>query len=228
MNAKKSGFTLIELLVVIAIAPYSSAVLPAVQAAREAARGATCRNHLKQIGIAPHNYHDTIGAFPFGHLRPHVPSGGPKPLLWTCDTVPAHAMLLPFMEQGPLFSAINFQVDNCLNGNPSSYPNTFRDVNSTALATTLDAYLCPSDPNTTLYPARASYGTNFGTDWENCDQTDGVFHFLSSTRIAGVADGTSATAAFSESTIAARHQEQQPADGVACPAHEHVGDPVGP
>ena len=196
MNAKKSGFTLIELLVVIAIiAVLIGLLLPAVQAAREAARRATCRNHLKQSesrctttmtpsapslsGISGRTFPPARTEAPVVDVRHRA---GPR------DAPALHGA----------GAALPRSISRSTTASTATRPpirNTFRDVNSTALATTLDAYLCPSDPNTTLYPARASYGTNFGTDWENCDQTDGVFHFLSSTRIAGVADGTSATAA---------------------------------
>ncbi len=67
MRMRRGGFTLIELLVVIAIiAVLIALLLPAVQAAREAARRAQCVNNLKQIGLAMHNYHSTIGSFPQG------------------------------------------------------------------------------------------------------------------------------------------------------------------
>src|SRR5579883_209719 len=76
-SMRRRGFTLIELLVVIAIiAVLIALLLPAVQAAREAARRAQCANNLKQIGIALHNYHDTVGTFPPGFLSKLDPATG--------------------------------------------------------------------------------------------------------------------------------------------------------
>ena len=99
------AFTLIELLVVIAIiAVLISLLLPAVQAAREAARRAQCLNNMKQIGIALHNYHDTVGAFPPGYLSLKDPvtfdNDGPG---WGWA-----AFSLDQMEQGPVYNSINF------------------------------------------------------------------------------------------------------------------------
>src|SRR5881227_3378700 len=107
---RRHGFTLIELLVVIAIiAVLIALLLPAVQAAREAARRSQCVNNLKQMGLALHNYHDTVGVFPPGYVSSQAP--GSKPILDGNDTGPGWAwgsMILPQLEQDPLFHAINF------------------------------------------------------------------------------------------------------------------------
>ncbi len=109
------GFTLIELLVVIAIiATLIALLLPAVQQAREAARRSQCKNHLKQMGIALHNYHDTHSAFPAGYFSYGTSDGsGPTwanidPLTW--DAAPGWtwaAMLLPYLDQAPLYNALD-------------------------------------------------------------------------------------------------------------------------
>ena len=98
---KKSGFTLIELLVVIAIiAVLIALLLPAVQQAREAARRTQCKNNLKQIGLALHNYHDSLNIFPY------------------CSTYPItlkHTwveMILPYIDNAPLYNQINFSLAN--------------------------------------------------------------------------------------------------------------------
>ena len=102
----RRGFTLIELLVVISIIGVLIALLlPAVQAAREAARRASCINNLKQMGLALHNYHDALGAFPMSYAARSPFIDGPT------DTAPGWgwaAMILPQLEQSALFNAINF------------------------------------------------------------------------------------------------------------------------
>ncbi len=129
---RRHGFTLIELLVVIAIIGVLVALLlPAVQAAREAARRAQCVNNLKQMGLALQNYHDTIGSFPMSYA-----ASGPF-VNGATDTAPGWGwatMILPQMELTAVFNATNFGLA------------VEASRNSTVARTTLNGYLCPSDP----------------------------------------------------------------------------------
>src|SRR5438046_2551045 len=106
MSGKRNAFTLIELLVVIAIiGVLIGLLLPAVQAAREAARRIQCVNNLKQVGLALHSYHEAVRVLPFGSSGRTYPPKGPKPLLWSCRQSGPMTMLLPFLEERPLFDA---------------------------------------------------------------------------------------------------------------------------
>jgi prepilin-type N-terminal cleavage/methylation domain-containing protein/prepilin-type processing-associated H-X9-DG protein len=132
----RRGFTLIELLVVIAIiAVLIALLLPAVQAAREAARRSQCTNNLKQIGLAMHNYHQAVGTFPQGHSQsasklPYTAYAG-----WS--EWGAQAQLLPYMEQGPIYNAINFSF--CSGYSYGAF------CNATAANRLISGYMCPSD-----------------------------------------------------------------------------------
>ena len=135
----KEGFTLIELLVVISIiAVLIALLLPAVQSAREAARRAQCVNNLKQIGLALFNYESSIGAFPPGYIDyQNNPINTPD-----LDMGPGWgwaAMLLPFLEQQPLYNSINFSLGITVVSNPATA------ANSTAVVTSLAVFQCPSD-----------------------------------------------------------------------------------
>lgn len=119
---RRRGFTLIELLVVIAIiAILIALLLPAVQQAREAARRTQCKNHLKQMGLALHNYHDTHNCLPAGSF-----SNGAR-LSW-------HVSILPQMDQAPLYNQVDFSQ---LNYSHASFTNLFTPV-------VLSTIVCPS------------------------------------------------------------------------------------
>ena len=108
---RNRGFTLIELLVVIAIiAVLIALLLPAVQQARESARRTQCKNNVKQLGLAMHNYHDTYNTFPPNSLQWGAPAFTPE---WTGTQHGSQlVMLLPYIDQAPLYNAINFQNVN--------------------------------------------------------------------------------------------------------------------
>jgi prepilin-type N-terminal cleavage/methylation domain-containing protein/prepilin-type processing-associated H-X9-DG protein len=141
------GFTLVELLVVIAIIGILVALLlPAVQAAREAARRIQCSNKLKQFGIALHNYHDTYKSLPPAWITavpPNVTVNPSNPMLATNDWPQWAwgALILPFMEQQPLYSQLTV-------GSPLQVEQVrFLSVtnNTNLLKATMQDFLCPSD-----------------------------------------------------------------------------------
>jgi prepilin-type N-terminal cleavage/methylation domain-containing protein len=110
---RKPGFTLIELLVVIAIiAILIALLLPAVQQAREAARRSTCKNNMKQIGLAFHNYNETYGAFPMPYTIDisDPPGSGPAGNRDSLNAQSWGEMLLPFLDQAPLYNRVDMSV----------------------------------------------------------------------------------------------------------------------
>ena len=152
-----SGFTLIELLGVIAIiAILIALLLPAVQQAREAARRTQCKNNLKQIGIALHNYHDTFSVLPpfkiwaNGIDCPGGPDGWHNTGGWSW-----RVMILPYVEQSAMYSQINFVSHHSQAGCPGSSTSW-----ATTTRTPIAGYLCPSDDTPTVIGGNA--GSNYG------------------------------------------------------------------
>jgi prepilin-type N-terminal cleavage/methylation domain-containing protein/prepilin-type processing-associated H-X9-DG protein len=202
MKKRNRAFTLIELLVVISIiALLIALLLPAVQAAREAARRTQCVNNLKQIGLARQNYHSSFQTFPPGYVSNYDASGN--------DTGPGWgwaAMILPQVEQKPLFDAINFNL-------PIEAPS-----NQTSWLNLISGFLCPSDSvplgwwavtrDPTGIPlqsicqvAEANFVGMYGTSDPGIDG-DGIFFRDGNIGIPNITDGTAQTIAAGERAYA--------------------------
>ncbi len=152
--ALRRGFTLIELLVVIAIiAVLVALLLPAVQQAREAARRSQCKNNLKQIGLALHNYHGSLNVFPpalIGSGRMQAPPPG-----YVTQNTTGWVLLLPYLDNAPMYNQYNFLVPSSVS-NPYGHPYAGNvktsSTNQAIYSTKLDIFNCPSDPaNEPLY-----------------------------------------------------------------------------
>ncbi|MAC51411.1 Type II secretion system protein G precursor [Gimesia maris] len=149
-RSTRRGFTLIELLVVIAIiAILIALLLPAVQQAREAARRSTCKNNLKQIGLALHNYHETHSCFPPGGIGwTFTASSSDNPQL---NSMGPMVMILPFMDMANIYNQFDFSL---------SYANP---ANVGLAANIIPTYLCPSYSGETVISEHGYRGWNTST-----------------------------------------------------------------
>jgi prepilin-type N-terminal cleavage/methylation domain-containing protein/prepilin-type processing-associated H-X9-DG protein len=194
----RCGFTLVELLTVIAIVGLLIALLlPAVQAAREAARNSQCQNNLKQLGVALHNFESARRHLPSGAESKEYPADPATPHTFYRWSVLAY--LTPFLENTAAYNALDLSLP--------LYTRTFGIFPENAAGANLlvPEFLCPSDRQEpvsssfgpTNYAATSGTGIGGGTPFN----TDGLFFVNSRTRLKDVSDGTSKTVAMSESIL---------------------------
>ncbi len=206
-SSRRLGFTLIELLVVIAIiAVLVALLLPAVQQAREAARRSQCKNNLKQLGLAIHNYHDSNNCIPMGSGRDGGPGGRRQSGL---------VGMLPYLDQAPLYNLTQSGgTVASVNGTTNYVGNSWVpwDNNHRAVVTRIPLLLCPSDDPVTGDPIKGGCNYRFSrgdTTWDHCSQWNGNGNrnrgmFVGGTgnsglrTFASVTDGLSNTVAMSE------------------------------
>ncbi len=222
-SKRRFGFTLVELLVVIAIIGILVALLlPAIQAAREAANRSECANNLRQAGIAIHNYHDTFNTFPpallgsgrYNDGNYHAARGGVK-------NTTGWALLLPFMEQSAMAREYNFEVCSS-SSSPYNHAVTGTDtINEPVYSNRLKMLECPSHPGTGEQSSNDAGGTSFYsrrnahrtsylfatgvfTDYNNryeayaTDIRQGMFGNDGAAKFSTITDGTSNTIAIGE------------------------------
>lgn len=166
-RSAKRGFTLIELLVVIAIiAVLIALLLPAVQQAREAARRSQCKNNLKQLGLALHNYHDVAGCFPYR-------AGGTDGPGSNTNHGSGFIMLLPYLDQGPLYN----QISSPQTFNGQSFPAFGDNLNNASVYTPwmadIPTLLCPSSSN-----KKGLVGANYGLTHYGFSGGDSAYHLV--------------------------------------------------
>ncbi|WP_237729349.1 DUF1559 domain-containing protein [Schlesneria paludicola] len=221
------GFTLIELLVVIAIiAVLIALLLPAVQQAREAARRTQCKNNLKQIGLAIHNYHDTFTIFPPAMVRRSA--GANIPTQTHSNGAAWSLRILPFLDQANLYNLFNFNAEPAW-ADTIPYPaNPAMTTYAAVAGTALPVFLCPSDSSDSAKAVKLAGPINYMVCVGNTDnwcadslgnysginsitcQNEGVavIYGMSAVRIAHVTDGLSNTMVVAESRVGFPYVQQ--------------------
>lgn len=205
---RRPGFTLVELLVVIAIIGVMvGLLLPAVQAAREAARRMSCSNNLRQLALATHNYESTHGVIPAMMGSSHY---SPQ------------ARILPFIEQANLSDLIDFETPLIL---PPLWQSRHNPAVRELVALDVPTFACPSDPGQRMFEINFADGTSghsaglnymfsngsgTGTNYDDRYQTDGVVYEHSWTRFRDVIDGMSNTVLMAESVLGDGYIGPQP------------------
>jgi prepilin-type N-terminal cleavage/methylation domain-containing protein len=199
------GFTLVELLVVIAIIGILIALLlPAVQAAREAARRSQCTNNLKQLALASHNYHDTYKTLP-----PIVVRNGNDPGNSYYDSYGGFVYLLPFMEQLGMYNRLKSVSQNwtksVMDGDDTDGPHaSVGSVCEVWKPVRIDGFRCPSDkdfPNNWYNEANCNYAMSQGPNIGWCiarDIRNGAWRRDWGVRLGDMTDGTSNTILLGE------------------------------
>ena len=194
MSGKRRGFTLIELLVVIAIiAVLVALLLPAVQQAREAARRSQCKNNLKQMGLAFHNYHEAMNTFPYAYLLT-APGLNGLPANTPLDANSWGTMLLPYLDQAPLYNKFNCSVPPINEAVAFGDPPAVIASNIAVISTPLSVFSCPSTPGgITIYNAVVPSPLGGNVTWTAAQSdyctTSGVRGTLSNTAYANYPGG---------------------------------------
>jgi prepilin-type N-terminal cleavage/methylation domain-containing protein/prepilin-type processing-associated H-X9-DG protein len=234
IHVAKSGFTLVELLVVIAIIGILIALLlPAVQAAREAARRMQCTNNLKQLGLALHNHHSVYNNFPAAHPAVVTPGYDISKYFAYHFSWSVHSQLSPFLEQTNIYNQLDLKkpcygaAGEGADGGWGNYPVEFAKI----FEICVPVFMCPSDKmqsvvtmpiygNNVLGPS--NYGVCTGTGIPNSVapypvgsvwNTDGPFMIRDRQSVASLVDGTSNTILMAEITLGEMRPGSDPALG---------------
>lgn len=191
------GFTLIELLVVIAIiAILIALLLPAVQQAREAARRTQCKNHLKQLGLALHNYHDVFNMFPYRKGGTTEVPGAAGMARGNVNRLSGYMSLMPYLDQAPLFNLVQAGTPPTV---PPGGPEGWSGWGPWDVV--IPGLLCPSDGNVQQTIRATNYVFNIGdTNRGSRDSrlVRGMFGFQTSHGLRDITDGSSNTILMSE------------------------------